>query len=120
MKIEQVCFRYKNWSADEEWLLLPTEEQLEIFKLDDNNEQMIPPGHPELVAPGIMRKQDIPAIQRIILKLKQFLTSSQNLWWSDLFNSMFTSDISDWYLTVFKALKSNFNRPLKMSPLFPL
>ena len=69
-----VNFKYKNWWADEEWLPLQREDQLEIFQLDEKGEQIIPPGHPELVAPDITRKQDIPAIQRNITKLKQFLT----------------------------------------------
>lgn len=63
---------------------LQGEDQLEIFKLDKNGKQIIPPGHQELVASDITRKQDIPAIQRNIAKLKQFLMLNQHnvMWWT--------------------------------------
>ena len=60
-----------------------------MFKLDDNGKQIISPGHPELVAPDITKKQDMPGIHPKIAKLKQFLILNHNnvMWWTDFFTS---------------------------------
>ena len=72
--------QYKAWSSDLSWLPNPR-ERLEIFKVDQDGKQMVPPNTPDLVEPDYNRKQDLTCILQNINKNKLFLSQSELEWW---------------------------------------
>ena len=75
--------KYKNWSSDPEWQPGPEMDQIEIFHLDDNRNQIYPTGQPGLVEPDFQRKNSLNDVARNINKLKLYLNYSQFTWWQN-------------------------------------
>ena len=49
---------YKHWSTDSDWLPKEDERQIEVFKLDENDKQILPVGEPDVIDPDYGMKQD--------------------------------------------------------------
>ena len=48
-----VTVQYKRYSCVDAWRPMPNERPLEIFRLNENSEQIIPPGTPNIVLPSL-------------------------------------------------------------------
>ena len=57
-----VSISYKNWSRDDQWHPLQGEDSVELFKLDENGEQIAPTSIPKLVEADWNNKNDIQGI----------------------------------------------------------
>lgn len=96
-----VSLVYKNWSTDEMWHPQAEDDALEIFKLDSEGKQMIPPGGPEIVAREYERKNTMQDIKKTIEGVRLFLNYEENQWWETFLDnpgSIYQQERWEWYL----------------------
>ena len=112
--------KYKNWSTDPVELPPDDKPPLEIFKLNEEGEQMIPEGIPSLVEPQFDRKMDLDLVKKNVEKMKDFLTWGEYSWWEDFFrdpSAAVTSNtsIDGWYLTDLQPYLTEPNEPANVN-----
>lgn len=97
--------KYRNWSADDEDL--PLEHPLEIFRLNEEGQQLLPSGQPEYVEPDFNRKQDMSTIRDNLKKIEPFLSQGDIVWWESFFldpSKYIQVNSEPWYLTQLEPL----------------
>ena len=95
-----MAFQFKNWSQDDEWLPSPSDEPIEIFKLDVNGKQLEPHGVPGFVEPDFERKQNLSDIKNNISKNNGMLLEGEQQWWDSFFKDPHSTCCHkiQWYL----------------------
>lgn len=105
--------KYRNWSAEDEDL--PKEQPLEIFRLNEEGEQLLPSGQPDLVEPDFNRKQDMTAVRDNLKKIEAFLSQEDIRWWESFFldpSRYIQVNSEPWYLTQLEPLGDESIRPV--------
>ncbi len=85
----------KAWSTDPEW-----GPKVEIFKIDDEERQMLPEGVPDVVEPDFFKKQDREKVVKNINKLKGYMNDGEGQWWDTFLLDPETAldEQQGWYL----------------------
>lgn len=78
---DHVNLKYKLWADDEEWRPEANKNKIEMFILDEDNQQIIPEGEPQILAPDFERKTDLKQLSKSILASKGTIGNIE--WWCD-------------------------------------
>lgn len=93
-----VALKTRMWSTDN-WVPAPDAQQLEIFKLDVQGNQVLPQGVPDLCLPNY-EKLNLQHAKAVIEKSKIHLSFEEYNWWTDFINNPKTveNNSRDWPL----------------------
>lgn len=108
------------------WLPQPDQPSLEIFRLDEHGQQVMPEGIPVIVNTDFNKKNNLESVKSNVTRMKNFLAYGQWCWWEDFFQDPQAQipAADPWYMTQYEPQEaSNPNpseQPIVVSPLASL
>lgn len=117
-----VALSYKMWSDDDDWLPSPSEEPIELFRLDSDGKQILPGGSPDVVQPLYESRQQYASIKANIDRMRNFLKYEEYQWWEQLFSNPSDTICGEatWFLDLLQPLQQHNNTPTSENTESPL